>query len=127
MPVISFKGAGIHVFKGIPTGSFSNNSLVSLDANDTMFHLQFLCRSDSMMENVGQLIGLDGSPIVSNSSNIFEISNPRRGELRVVSSAANSMHLTASAQGVYTCRIPLLTGVLREISIGIYPREFTSK
>ena len=80
-----------------------------------------------MMANVGQLIGLDGSPIVTSNSNFSEISNPRPGELRIVSSAMSSTDLAASAQGVYTCRIPLLTGVLREISIGIYPSEFTSK
>ena len=120
-----FVGAGIHVLNGIPSGSFSNNNLVSLNSMDTVFRLRIFCRSDSMMRNVGELIGLNGRAIVSNS--FFEISNPQPGELSVVNFVHNSTNLPASGQGVYTCRIPLQSGETREINIGIYPSGYNSK
>ena len=122
---VIFTGAGIHVFRGIPTGSFTNNSLVSLNTMDMTFRLRFFCRSDSMMEGVGELIGLDGS--LFGNSILFGISNPQPGELSVVNFVTNSTDLTAGEQGVYTCRIPLQSGEMMEISIGIYPSGFTSK
>ena len=124
LPVIVFLGAGIHVFRGIPTGSFSNNSLVSLNPMDSKFRLQFFCRSDSMMEDVGKLIGLDGSSFVTHDRGFFNISKTQPGEL-YVENIANSTDLTASGQGVYTCRIPLQSGGMMDISIGIYPSGFT--
>ena len=120
-----FVGAGIHVLNGIPSGSFSNNNLVSFNSMDTVFRLRLFCRSDSMMRNVGELIGLDGRAIVSNS--FFEISNPQPGELRVDNFVSNSTDLPASGQGVYTCHIPLQSGETREINIGIYPSGYNSK
>ena len=120
-----FVGAGIHVFRGIPKGSVSNNGLVSLDPMDLIFRLRFFCRSDSIMEDVGRFIGLDESHIVHSS--FFEISNPQPGEISVVNFVANSTNLTASEQGVYTCCIPLQSGETTEINIGIYPSGFASK
>ena len=35
--------------------------------------------------------------------------------------------LPASEQGVYTCRIPLQSGEIRDINIGIYPIGFNSE
>ena len=123
----TFVDAGIHVFRGIPSGSFTNNNLVTFISIGTEFRLQLFCRSDSMMKNVGKFIGLDGSPIATHNSSFFEISNQQPGELRVVNSVRNSTDLTASEQGVYTCRIPLKSGETREINIGIYPSGYSSK
>ena len=125
--MISFIGAGIHVFRGNSTGSFSNNGLVSLNPMDTKFRLRLFCRSDSMMEGVGKFIGLDGSPIVTHNNSFFEIFNHQPGELGVVNFVANSTDLTASGQGVYTCRIPLQSGETVEMNIGIYPSGFKSR
>ena len=124
--MIILSGAGIHVFRGIPTGSFINNSLVSLKYND-MTRLQLFCRSDSMMAGVGTLLGIDGNPIVAPSNRLFEVSNTQPGELRVENLESKSTNLTASKQGVYTCRILLQSGETREINIGIYPSGFTSE
>ena len=121
-----FPGAGIHVFNGVPIGSLPNNGLVSFNPNH-MFRLRLICRSDSMMENVGIFIGLNGSRIVTQNSSFFEVSNPQPGELSVVNFVANSTALNASGQGVYTCRIPLQSGQIRELNIGIYPSGFTGK
>ena len=121
-----FVGAGMFVFKGIPSGSFTNNNLVTLDSMNTVFRLRLFCRSDSMMRNVGKLIGLDGSPIVTHNSTFFEISNPQPGELSVVNFVSNSTDLPASGQGVYTCSIPLQSGETREVNIGIYPSGYNS-
>ena len=124
--MIMFIGAGIHVFNGVPKGSFPNNSLVSVDATDTMFRLRLFCRSDSMMRDVGELIGLDGNPIVTHNVSFFNISHTQPGELRVANKPSLTV-LPAGEQGVYTCRIPLRSGEMREISIGIYPNRFTSE
>ena len=124
--MITFIGAGIHVFNGVPKGSFPNNSLVSVDATNTMFRLQLFCRSDSMREDVRMLIGLDGNPIVTHSDSFLNISHPQPGELRVANNSSLT-DLPPREQGVYTCRIPLQSAEMKEISIGIYPSGFTSE
>ena len=107
--------------------SLPNNGLVSFDLSDQTYRLRFFCRSDSMIEGVGKFIGLEGNPITKRNSSFFEISNPQPGEVSVVNFKANSTNLTASGQGVYTCRIPLQSGEIREINIGIYLSGFTGK
>ena len=77
-----------------------------------------------MMDNVGMLIGLDGTTIATNP--IFVITRPRPGELRVENSPSQD-NLTAHDQGVYTCLIPLQSGEMTNINIGIYPSGFNSK
>ena len=123
---IPFIGAGIHVFNGVPKGSFPNNSLVSVNATDTQFHFRLFCRSDSMREDVGMFIGLNGNTIDSHNNSFFDISHPNPGELRVVNKS-NLTDLPAGEQGVYTCRIPLQSGEMKEIYIGIYPSGFISE
>ena len=85
--------------------------------------MRFICRSDSTLPNVGELIGLGGAAITSN--NFFNISNSNRGEVNVENVVGSQSNLTVSEQGVYTCRIPLESGEMREINIGIYPFGFT--
>ena len=65
-------GAGIHVFRGASTGelqvegSLPNNGIViSLTTPDRGQYFRFYCRSDSMMNNVGMLIGPDGTTVAS--------------------------------------------------------------
>ena len=74
------------------------------------------------MVGVGELIGLDRTAITSSS--VFDISNSNRGEVDVNNRVDLQDPLTASEQGVYTCRIPLESGEMREINIGIYPTTF---
>ena len=77
------------------------------------------------MRNVGELIGPGGTAITSND--VFEISTNRiGGEIEVVN-FVGSNDVTSIEQGVYTCRIPLQSGVIREINIGIYPNIFNSE
>ena len=76
-----------------------------------------------MAAGVGELIGLNGTAITTN--NFFDISTQQPGELDVNSRADLQDPLTASEQGVYTCRIPLESGEMREINIGIYPNTFS--
>ena len=78
-----------------------------------------------MKENVGTLIGLDGTNVTTGGA--FRITNAQAGELRVESRHMNQSNLTASDQGVYTCRIPLQNGTIKNINIGIYPSGFNSK
>ena len=78
-----------------------------------------------MMENVGKLIGLDGKT-VDTTNNTFHIENPQAGEL-YVSSRHYEDPISFNKQGVYTCRIPLESGEIRDINIGIYAIGFISK
>ena len=77
-----------------------------------------------MMENAGTLIGPDGTIITTGS--VFTITHPQLGELRAKNIPPQNI-LTASDQGVYTCRIPLQSGEIGEINVGIYPSGFNSK
>ena len=118
-------GAGLHVFSGTPSVSLPDNGLVVADNPGSGRRLRFFCRSDSLSENVGQLIGLDGTAITSSS--FFAIARRQPGELSVDNTVGPQSALTASQRGVYTCRIPLQSGQMREINVGIYPAGFISK
>ena len=122
-----FIGAGIDVLNGLsPIGSQPNNGLVrpiaTTSTNPDQLRLRCFCRSNSTMKNVGELIGLGGTAITS--SDVFEINTGRiAGELEVAN-LVSSDNVTSSEQGVYTCRIPLQSGVMKDINIGIYPNVF---
>ena len=119
-----YAGAGTHIFHGISVGSLPNNGIVIAVASTVGFRFYFSCRSDSMTRNVGILIGPDGTTVTTDD--IFGIVHPLPGELRVINIPPQNA-LTASDQGVYTCRIPLQSGAIRDINVGIYPSGFTSK
>ena len=78
-----------------------------------------------MLPNAGQFIGLDGTVLTRNS--FFAIAHPQPGELTVENIVGSQSALTASQQGVYTCRIPLQSGQMREINVGVYPSGFNSR
>ena len=84
--------------------------------------LHFFCRTNSTVRNLGKLIGLEGTAITS--SDVFEINTDRYGGELEVTNFVSSDDVTSSEQGVYTCRIPLQSGEIREINIGIYPTAF---
>ena len=115
----------MHVFQGSLTGNLPSNGLVVSNNPGSGFRLRIFCRSDSMSENVGQLIGLDSANTSSN--NFFTIARLQPGELSIVNAAGSQSSLTASQQGVYTCRIPLQNGKIKEINFGLYPIGFNSK
>ena len=76
-----------------------------------------------MVKNLGELIGPGGTAITTND--VFEITtnSVNGGELQVTN-FVESNNVTASEQGVYTCRIPQQSGEIREINIGLYPTAF---
>ena len=76
-----------------------------------------------MMSNVGMLIGPDGTTVTS--GDVFTITH-QPGELSVENTLSQNI-LTAGDQGVYTCRIPLQSGAMRDINVGVYPSGFNSK
>ena len=78
-----------------------------------------------MTRNVGEFIGLGGNVLSSNS--IFAIANPQPGEITVQNRVGSQSSLTASQEGVYTCRIPLQNGEIREINVGVYSSGFNSE
>ena len=126
--VCCFIGAGIHVLSGVsPIGSQPNNGLVRpiVSTNPDARRLRFFCRTDSTVRNDGELIGPGGTAITTND--VFEINTGTNtangGELEVVN-FVESDDVTSSEQGVYTCRIPLQSGVMTENNIGIYPNAF---
>ena len=121
------QGAGIHVFRGASTGdlgSLPNNGIViSLGTASIGFYFRFFCRSDSMMRNVGVLIGPDGTTVTT--GDVFKITQ-QPGELKVENTPSQNV-LTACDQGVYTCQISLQSGAMRDINVGIYSSGFNSK
>ena len=76
------------------------------------------------MENVGEILGLDGDVITSNVR--FAITQPRPGEIQVINSAPQEA-LPSNEQGVYTFRIPDSTNVTRNINVGVYINGFNSE
>ena len=115
----------MQLFRGVPRGDLLNNGLATFDDVRGGFRFRLFCRSESMSENVGQFIGLNGSALTSNS--VFAIANPQPGELRIQNIVGLNNSLTASDQGVYTCRIPLESGETRDLNVGIYPSGFNSE
>ena len=121
-----FTDYGIYVFRGSPRGNFENNSCVVSDnpgGND--FRFRIFCRSDSMSGNVGDFIGPDGTPLTSNS--FFDIARRQPGEISMENRVGSKNALTASQQGVYTCRIPKQSGEIGYINVGVYPSGFNSE
>ena len=126
--IFVFTGAGINVLTGADgtLGTQPNNSLVISNDVTSGRRFQFICRSDSLVLNVGTLIGLDGSPFSGN--NFLVIETPANGgELRVESTAPSQQPLPAGEQGIYTCQIPLQNEEMVMVSIGIYPIGFNSE
>ena len=123
----SHSGAGIFVFNGEPSGSAPNNGLVVSVDRGSGFNLRIFCRSDSLVENIGELIGLDGSTVASNNFLSVHHNITQAIELRIENTAGIQDPISDSARGVYTCRIPLRSGLLTEVNIGIYPSGFNSK
>ena len=118
-----FTGAGFHVFNGASTGSQPNNGLAISNDAGSGFRIRFFCRSDSLTLNVGELIGLDGNTFSGNDYLAFETPT-NGGELRIDNTVGSEEPLPASEQGIYTCRIPLQSGVNGTINIGVYPNGF---
>ena len=129
--IFHFTGAGIFVFEGDGgpevTGVQPNNGLVISNNPQSGRRFRFFCRSDNTTLGVGKLLGLDGNPI-TDGSNFFGFEDSTiGGEFRIENFVGTHSALTASEQGVYTCRIPLKSGVLREINIGVYPNGFSGE
>ena len=106
-------------------GSIPNNGLVVSEMPEIGFRLRIFCRSDSMLENIGQFIGPDGTNVNNNS--FFATAHPQPGEMAIENIVGIHSVLTATQQGMYTCRIPTHNGEIREINIGIYPAGFSGR
>ena len=124
--VCEYSGAGIHVSNGasISVGYHRNNSVLVSTDDSADYRLRFYCLSGSDLYEQGELLGLDGKTITSDT--FFNTTNEEPGSLVVMNSAAGGQEeITQSEQGVYTCRISDETGELREVGIGIYPAGFS--
>ena len=97
--------AGVQLFRGSPR---PNNGLAIAGNPGSGLRLRIFCRSDSMSRRVGQFIGLNGNALTSND--FFAIARPQAGEITMENTVGSQYPLTASQQGVYTCRIPLQSG-----------------
>ena len=121
--IFIFTGAGFHVFNGASTGSQPNNGLAISNDAGSGFRIRFFCRSDSLTLNVGELIGPDGNTFSGNDYLAID-NRVNGGELRIENVVGSQQPLPASEQGIYTCRIPLQSGVNGTINIGVYPIRF---
>lgn len=121
-----YTDAGIRVFRGTPRGNSQNNGLaISEDPTGSTFRLRIFCRSDTTLPDVGEFVGLDGTSLSSNT--YLDISRRQPGELSVENIVGFQSALTANQEGVYTCRIPLHNGEMREFNIGIYSFGYNSE
>ena len=127
-----FAGVGIFVYDGdeispIETG-VSNNSLVISRPSDssTPFLMSFRCCSHSRQASIGEMIG---NLFFGNEFLLVEISTDitQPADVLVRNVVGSQSPITASQQGVYTCRIPDKNGVIMDIHIGIYPAGFNSE
>ena len=87
-------GSGVQLFRGSPRGSLPNNGLAISENPGSGFRLRIYCRSDSMSENVGQFIGLNGNALTSNS--FFAIARPQPGEITVENIVGSQSALPAN-------------------------------
>ena len=78
-----------------------------------------------MSRNVGHFIGLDETPLMSDT--FFDISHRQPGEVTMVNIVGSQNALTVTQQGVYTCCIRLQSGEMRNTNIGVYPSGFNSE
>ena len=121
--IFIFTGAEFHVFNGANTGSQPNNGLVVSANPESARRFRFFCRSDSLTRNVGEFIGPDGNTISGNDHLVFEPSR-NGGELRIENVVGSEEPLPASEQVIYTCQMPLQSGEVMIINIGVYPIGF---
>ena len=125
--IVLFAGVGIIVFTGSgEIGAQPNNGLVISNNPGSGRRFRFFCRSNSLTIGVGELIGSNGSPVITSS--FFGFQTPTNGgELIVENFVGSEDPLTADGQGVYMCRMPLEGGGEGEINIGVYPSGFNSE
>ena len=119
----------MYVLDGSPVGFLPNNGLVTLVASfqPDEFRLRLFCISGSLMEEVGELIGPDGTQMTSNTF-LFISSISISGELVVLNGGTLTTQVFgASQQGVYTCRIPDESGIMVSVNVAIYPAGFNSE
>ena len=122
----------MHIFGGrssasSSTGDFNvpNNGLVvTLGTPSSGFRFRIFCRSDSMMENIGDFIGLDGALISTGGP--FFVQRLLAGEITLENRDSDDV-LDATQQGVYTCRIPDAANITREINVGVYTSTFNGE
>ena len=116
----------------VPTGVLPNNGIVIARDVTSGSRIQLQCRSGSMMTGVGQLVDLDGDTFtIGTSAGVFIVQQTGGGSghpgsvqfrNRVVAET-----LTAADEGVYTCRIPDVTGIEVDVNIGVYQNGFNSE
>ena len=108
-------------------GLLSNNSILTANENGTVPMIQ--CISSTTVPNIGQWIAPNGEDITYGSvTDPFDVTVGDSNNPGVVIIAPSSGHfLTSSFDGVYTCSIPDKSGMVKNIHIGIYPYDFSSK
>ena len=76
------------------------------------------------MDDAGVFIGLDGNPVPWEA---FDIAHNLPGELCAINQVGHQDPILPSRQGVYTCRIPIENGQMKDVNVGIYPHAFNSE
>ena len=90
--------------------------------------LKLRCHSGSILQDVGEFIGLDGIAITPLSSDAFNVSvSPNNNPSQV---SIDTESLTSADQGIYTCHIPDERNNVNNsvnINVGIYLSGFNSE
>ena len=141
--VINFvlAGAGIYVTNSLlsySSSSLPNNSIItsytrylSRSYRSKIYRrMGFYCCSNSTSGTTGSFIGLNGNSY-SGRINVqrFSSSSSVAGCMYISlrGSYYSQNYLSASEEGIYTCRMPDSTGRNIELSVGIYRHGYTSK
>ena len=117
----------------VPTGVLPNNGIVIARNVTSGERIWFQCRSGSTEIGVGQLVDLDGNSFaIGNNTGLFIVEQigdglGRPGSLQFRNRVGSDPTLTASDEGVYSCRIPDETGSDVDVNIGVYRNGFSSK
>ena len=123
-------GIGGQVLNGDVDRDGVNDFAAALPNNGLVFSLnvtsgnrfRIRCYSESTQDNVGEILGLDGTPVTTGP--IFTVTNPNPAGVGIHS----AVDLAMNNQGVYTCRLPDSSGTQAlEANFGIYQSDFTSE
>ena len=113
----------------VPTGVLPNNGIVIARDVTSETRILFQCRSGSTMTGVGQLVDLDGNTFnIGQTSGVFNVEKPQGGlgSVRFRNRVGIEDNLTATDEGVYSCRIPDESGSEVDVNFGVYQNGFNS-
>lgn len=104
-----------------------NNGLVFSLNPATGGRFGICCYSESSSDAVNEILGLDGTPINSVTTDPFNVAYHSPAGVQITNDVGDEDALTTSDQGVFSCRLPDRNGGILEANFGIYISDFNSE